>query len=105
MPALSDKRYRPLLSTTCKSVKDEINLTKGWEIVVERIPLEHVNSRWGLHLVSLPDSSHVSTISFPPFSGWRELEGRIPTRQCRLDHVYIGRRRVVLFQGAAENYA
>lgn len=79
---------------TCWAFRESFEgLFRGWEIVVEIIPPEHVNSRWGLNLVSLPDSSHVSTIRFSLFSVWRDKEGRIPTRQCRLDHLYIGRRR------------
>lgn len=42
-------------------------LFRGWEIIVERIPSEYMNLRWGLHLVSLSDSNYVPTISFPLF--------------------------------------
>ena len=48
---------------------------RGWEFLVEIIPPEHMNLRWGLNLVSLLDSSHVSTIGFSLFSGWRNKEG------------------------------
>ena len=57
---------------------------RGWELIVEIIPPEHMNLRWGLNLVSLPDSSHVSTIGFSLFSGWRNKEG---VRDYQLDNV------------------
>jgi hypothetical protein len=53
-------------------------------LIVEIIPPEHMNLRWGLNLVSLPDSSHVSTIGFSLFSGWRNKEG---VRDYQLDNV------------------
>jgi hypothetical protein len=50
-------------------------------IVVEIIPPEHVNSRWRLNLVSLPDPSHVSTIS------WISPAGVIRREGSQLDNV------------------